>query len=408
MTGLIGIVVLLGIAFLFSESRKSIKALEVGRLLLLQTAIALFALFTPIGVGVLSAVSRGVQKMLSYAQDGISFMFGPIADPANGMVLAFQVLPVIIFIGALMSLLFYFRIMDIIIKYLGGALRFLTGTSRLESICAAANVFVGMAEAPLTIAPYLKKITRSQLFVMMALGLSSVAGTVLFAYAALGIRSDLLITAAFMSAPGGLLMGRMLVPETEMPFDITKEDAEKVDTRKAGSFVEAATNGALTGLQIMLSVIAVLIAFLAVIALLNGILGGIGGWFGADDLSLEGLFSWIFQPLAFIIGVPWEECREAGIYLGQKVILNEFLAYASFAPKISSFSNQGQIAITMALCGFANFSGLAILLAGLSALVPERKSEISKLGLKTVLAGNLSNFMSASIVSVLLAIAALI
>ena len=407
MTGLIGIIVILAIAYALSEKRSAIKPLMVLRLIALQTAIALFALFTPIGVGVLSAASKAVQGMLGYAQSGISFMFGPLADPANGMVLAFQVLPVIIFIGCLLNILFYLRIMDVIIRYLGGALRFLTGASRLESTCAAANVFLGMAESPLTILPYLNKITRSQLFVMMSLGLASVAGTVLFAYAALGIRSDLLITAAFMSAPGGLLMGRMLVPETDTPFDISKEDAAKAENRRASSIVEAATTGAMTGLQIMLSVIAVLIAFLAVIALINGILSGIGGLFGYDNLSLEGLFSYLFMPVAFIIGVPWSECADAGIYLGQKVVLNEFLAYATFAPNIENFSSQGQVAITLALCGFANFSGLAILLAGLSAIIPERKAEISKLGLKTVLAGNLSNFMTASIVSVLLGITAL-
>lgn len=408
MTGFIGIIVLLAIAWLCSESRKSIKPLDVLRLLGLQTAIAIFALFTPVGAAVLGGMSTGVSLMLDYANAGIGFMFGPIADPQNGMVVAFQVLPVIIFIGCLLSVLFYLRVMDVIIRFLGGAIRKITGTSRLESTCAAANVFVGMAEAPLTILPYLKHISRSQLFVVMALGLSSVAGTVLFAYAALGIRSDLLITAALMSAPGGLLMGRMLVPETGKALDVATADIEKIDTRRAGSLVEAATNGALTGLQIMLSVIAVLIAFLASIALINGVLGGVGGLVGYPDLSLEGAFSYAFRPIAWVIGVPWNESAQAGVYLGQKVVLNEFLAYATFAPDIDSFSNQGQVAITLALCGFANFGGLAILLAGLFSIASERKSEISKLGLKAVLAGNLSNFMTASIVSALLGLTALI
>jgi CNT family concentrative nucleoside transporter len=407
MSGLLGIVALLAVAFLASEKRSAISPLQVLRLLALQIFIAAFALLTPIGIGALSAVNSGVGKLLTYAQDGINFIFGPLGNSENGIILAFQILPIIIFIGSLLSMLFYLRIMDVIIRYLGGGLRFLTGASRLESTCAAANIFVGMAEAPLTILPYLKKITRSQLFVMMALGLASVSGSVLFAYAALGIRSDLLITAAFMSAPGGLLMGRMLVPETETPFDIEDSTVEKIDTRRADSLVEAATNGALTGLQIMLSVIAVLIAFLGVIALVNGILGGVGQLFGAENLTLEGLFSHVFRPVAFLIGVPWEESAAAGNYLGQKVVLNEFLAYANFAPNISDFSDQGQIAITVALCGFANFAGLAILVAGLSSVAPERKSEISKLGLKTVLAGNLSNFMSAAIISVLLSLVAL-
>lgn len=407
MTGIIGIFVLLGVAWLFSDARKSVRYDLAARTLALQIAIAVFALLTPLGDIVLGGMSAGVEAMQAYVKQGTTFMFGDLGDDKGGtnVIFFFQILPIIIFIAALFAILFHLRIMGWIIRGIGGVVRRITGASRLESTCAAANIFVGMAEAPLTILPYLPRITRSQLFVMMSLGLSSVAGTVLVAYSAIGIDPKLLITAALMAAPGGLLMGRILVPETETPFDIDSLEAKDVDKERAGSLIEALTNGAMTGLQIMLAVMALLVAVLSVIALINGIMGGVGGWFGYPDLSLEGLFSVLFRPVAWMIGVPWDESAAAGRFLGEKVILNEFLAYFNFTGVKDDFSVQGQVAITLALCGFANFGGLAILIAGLSAVVPERKTEISKLGLRTVLAGNLSNFMSAAIASVVIAVA---
>lgn len=408
MVGILGIIVLLLIAYACSESRQHVKLSHIARTLALQFAIAIFALLTPVGNFLLAVMSRAVELMIEYVRAGTGFMFGPLADPNEGIVFFVQILPIIIFIGALFSVLFHLRIMNYVIRGIGGVIQKITGASRLEATCAAANIFVGMAEAPLTVLPYLKKISRAQLFVMMSLGLSSVAGTVLVAYSALGIRSDLLITAAFMSAPGGLLMGRILVPETQTPFDVDDADKDFIEANRAGSLIEAATNGALVGLQIMLSVMAVLVAFLSLIALLNGILSGIGGIFGYPDISMQGIFGRVFQPIAWLIGVPWDESAKAGVYLGEKVVLNEFLAYVNFSQEIESFSLQGQIAITLALCGFANFGGLAIMIAGLSAVIPERKTEISKLGLKAVLAGNLSNFTSAAIASLILALAALV
>ena len=407
MVGLIGICVLLGVAFLFSEHKGAVRFDLAARTLALQVLIAVIALLTPVGDIVLGVLSGGVDAMKGFVKEGSTFMFGPLGDDQGGanVIFFFQILPIILFIAALFSVLFHLRVMTWIIRGIGSVMRWVTGASRLESTCAAANIFVGMAEAPLTILPYLPKITRAQLFVMMSLGLSSVAGTVLVAYSAIGINSGLLITAALMAAPGGLLMGRILVPETESPFDIDSDDAKKLDANRAGSLIEALTNGAMIGLQIMLSVMALLIAVLALIALVNGILGGIGGWFGYGDLSLQGIFAQIFRPVAWMIGVPWAESGQAGVYLGEKVVLNEFLAYANFAGDMEDFSPQAQLSITLALCGFANFGGLAILIAGLSAVVPERKTEISKLGLKTVLAGNLSNFMSASIASVVITLA---
>lgn len=405
MVGILGLAVLLAVAWLVSENRRAIRIGDAARTLGLQIAIAALAILTPVGAAILGMMSRGVQQAISYANDGIVFIFGPLADPGNGVVLAFQVLPVIIFIAAIFSILFHIGVMNIVIRFIGGGIKKLTGASRLESTCSAANIFVGMAEAPLTILPYLSKITRAQLFTVMALGLASVSGSVLAAYAALGMRTDLLLTAAFMAAPGGLLMARILVPETEEPLDAGGETEAPV--RQTSSIIDAATRGSMTGLQIMLSVIAVMITFVATIALINGLIGAVGGWFGYPDATIQGLIGYLFAPIAWLIGVPWSEAVQAGPYLSEKVILNEFLAYANFTSVMNDFSEQGQVAMTVAMCGFANFTGLAVLIAGLSTVVPERRGEISKLGVRTVLAGTFSNFASASIVSVMFAIHAL-
>ena len=409
MIGILGIAVMIGVAFAFSEARGAISWVNAARALALQIAVAAFALLTPVGEAALRWLSTGVQQAIAYVSVGTSFVFGPLADANAAFILAFQVLPIIIFIASLMAVLFHIGVMTWVIRIIGGALGAITGASRLESTCAAANIFVGMAESPLTVLPYLPRISRAQLFVMMSLGLSSVAGTVLVAYSALGIRSDLLLTAAFMAPAGGILFGRLLVPETGEPHDFEPgDDAQPVSLSRASSVIEAATDGASLGLTIMLNVIAVLIAFVAVIALANGILGGLGSLVGFEGLSLELLLGYAFAPVAWLIGVPWGEAAQAGAYLGQKVVLNEFLAYVNYAPNADNFSAAGQAAITVALCGFANLSGLAILIAGLGAAIPERKAEISKLGLKAVLAGTLSNFTSAAIVGVLIALAAMV
>lgn len=409
MSGLIGLVAFLGLAWACSEHRGKIRFGDAARTLGLQITIGILAVLTPVGTVVLGGMSRGVQSAINYANEGIAFMFGPLADASGGVILAFQVLPVIIFIAAVLSVLFHLGVMRVIIRYMGGAIGKITGAGKLESTCAAANVFVGMAEAPLTILPYLPKMSRAQLFAVMSLGLASVAGSVLAAYAALGVRTDLLLTAAFMAAPGGLLMGRILVPETETPLDIDTlaPDDDTLNTRSS-NVIDALTKGALMGLQIMLSVIAVMITFVALIALLNGILGGVGGWFGQPDLSMQLIAGYVFAPFAWLIGVPWNEALDSGRFLGEKVIVNEFIAYASFAPVADQFSEQAQIAITVALCGFANLTGLAVLIAAMAAAVPERRGEVSKLGLKAVLAGTLSNFTSAAIISVLFAVSQLV
>ncbi len=408
IANILGVIAILGVAYLFSENRKEIHYKNAGRTLGLQFLIGVLALATPGSATVMGKISEGVTGIIGYANAGTDFVFGPLAHAENGFILAFQVFPIIIFIATVFAILFHLRVMDVIIKFLGGIVRFVTGASRLESTVSAASIFIGMVEAPLAILPYLKRITRSQLFTVMSCGLASIAGTVLIAYTALGVRIDLLLTASFMAAPGGLLMGKLLVPETQTPFDIaTFEEAsshdadDDEDDDKPSNLIEAATTGALTGLEIMLNVIAVIIAFVAVIAMINGIFGVIGGWFGFEGLTLELIFGYLFAPVAWLIGVPWDEAIRAGSFLGQKLVANEFLAYLNFTKDIASFSDQAQIAITIALCGFANFVGVGILMAGLGGAVPSRRKEISSLGIKALLAGSLSNFMSAALVGII-------
>ncbi|PHS39270.1 MAG: NupC/NupG family nucleoside CNT transporter [Robiginitomaculum sp.] len=423
IANILGVLVFVGIAVLLSEQRQAINYKNAGRTLGLQFAIALLALAIPVGTTILNNVTGAITHVIEFANEGMYFIFGELSNwgtmeavlaPASGKqgvgtILAFQVFPIIIFLATLFAIMFHLRIMDLVIKVIGGIVRFITGASRLESTVSAASIFVGMVEAPLAILPYLKKMTRSQLFTVMACGMASIAGTVLVVYMSLGIDGKLLIVASFMAAPGGLLMGKLLIPETEEPFDIAKfnEGNAEDDPNKATNLIEAATTGALTGLTIMLNVIAVIIAFVAVIALIDGIFGGIGGWFGYPDFSLSTVFGFIFAPIAWLIGVPVSEVLAAGPFLGQKLVANEFLAYLNFTKDMANFSLQGQVAITVALCGFANFVGVGILMAGLGAVLPERKKEISMLGMKALLAGSLSNFTSAALVGIALWIAAL-
>ena len=429
IANIIGVIVIFGIAVLLSENRSAINFKSAGRTLALQFTIALLALAIPFGTKALRGVSDAITHVIKYANEGTAFVFGHLSNwgtmegvfspvvgsPGVGTILAFQVFPIIIFLATLFAILFHLRIMDLVIKFIGGIVRFITGASRLESTVSAASIFVGMVEAPLAILPYLKKMTRSQLFTVMSCGLASIAGTVLVVYISLGVRAELLIVASFMAAPGGLLMGKLLIPETETPYDIASfKDAEE-DPNKATNVIEAATTGALTGLEIMLNVLAVIIAFVAVIALINGIFGAVGGLFGYPDFSLGLVFGYIFAPIAWLIGVPADEVLRGGTYLGQKLVANEFFAYLNFTKEledgtrvIEHFSAEAQIAITVALCGFANFVGVGILMAGLGSVVPERKKEISKLGMKALLAGSLSNFMSAALVGIVIWIAAMI
>lgn len=405
-SGIPGIIAILALAILLSENRKAIDPRLILRILALQVVIAGITLKTALGQAVLSVLTSGAQNIISYADAGIIFLFGDLGDPEKMFVLALRVLPVIIFVSSLIAILYHLRIMQAVIRGIGFALNRITGASRLESVSAAANIFVGMVESPMTIRPWLDKLSRSQLFAVMAVGLSSVAGSILVGYASLGIELEYLLPAVFMSAPGGLLMAKLLVPETEEPFDPAADDlaTSTFGETKPANLIEAAADGAAAGLRLAANVGAMLIAFVALVALANGLLGGLGSLVGYPDVTLELLLGYIFAPIAFLIGIPWDEAIRAGALLGQKVVLNEFLAYISFAEIRDTFSPHTQVVITFALCGFANLGSMAILMGGLGGMVPALKSDIARLGFKTVLAGTLANLLSAALASFFLSI----
>ncbi|HDZ48160.1 hypothetical protein LCGC14_0026240 [marine sediment metagenome] len=419
LMSLVGMVTLVAIALIFSYDRKAIRLRTVLGAFAIQAGIGAFVLYVPFGQAVLQAISSGVSQILVYANDGIGFLFGGLADVDNvGFVFAIKVLPVIIFFSSLIAVLYYIGIMQWVIRILGGALQKALGTSRTESLSATANIFVGQTEAPLVVRPFIARMTPSQLFAVMCGGLASVAGSVLAGYAALGIPMEYLVAASFMAAPGGLLFAKLIMPETQ---DVTDSDSvskveEEIEAQedKPANVLDAAASGATSGLMLAANVGAMLLAFIALIALVNGILGGVGGWFGFGALSLEMILGWLFAPLAFLLGVPWEEATLAGSFIGQKLVVNEFVAYINLAPYIEGeqvVAATGQLMtphtmaiLSFALCGFANLSSIAILLGGLGSIAPTRRKEIARFGVKAVLAGTLSNLMSASIAGFFIAL----
>ncbi|KIL47486.1 nucleoside transporter NupC [Jeotgalibacillus campisalis] len=393
--GLAGIIVVLGIAFALSSNRRSINWRPVLVGLALQLTFAFLVLKTSPGKWALEKLTFGVNNIITYANEGIEFVLGGFMYQDDRIVFAINVLCIIIFFSALISVLYHLKIMQVIIKFLGGGLSRLLGTRKAESMSAAANIFVGQTEAPLVVKPYIAKMTNSELFAVMTGGLASVAGSVLIGYSQLGVPLEYLLAASFMAAPAGLVMAKLFVPETDDRPD--PKDLEMEADAEAANVVDAAAKGASTGLQLVLNVGAMLIAFIALIALLNGILGGIGGLFGYENLTIELVLGYVFAPLAFAIGIPWSEAIQAGNFIGQKLVLNEFVAYANFAPMIDQFSEKTVAVITFALCGFANVSSLAILLGGLGNLAPERRPDIARLGVRAVIAGALASLLSASI-----------
>ncbi|WP_142826754.1 NupC/NupG family nucleoside CNT transporter [Planococcus soli] len=393
--GIFGVFVVLGIAFLLSSGKKSIKPRTILGGLAIQITFAFMVLEWDLGRQALLGLSNLVQNVINYAGEGIAFVFGPAADTEGfGFVFAFQVLTIIIFFSSLISVLYYLGIMQIIIKLLGGALSKLLGTSKAESISAAANIFVGQTEAPLVVRPFIAGMTKSELFAVMTGGLASVAGSTLAGYALLGVPLEYLLAASFMAAPAGLIMAKIMMPETE---EVEEKEFVMEKDQTSVNVVDAAARGASDGLQLALNVGAMLLAFIALIALLNGVLGGLGGWFGFDGLTIQSILGVIFAPLAWAIGVPWAEAVQAGSFIGQKLVLNEFVAYTAFAPEIANLSPKTVIVVSFALCGFANLSSLAILLGGLGAMAPSRRPDIARLGIRAVAAGMLASLLSAAI-----------
>ena len=392
---LLGIGILFGLGFLLSSGRHQINWRTVGFALFLQFVMGGVALYFPLGVAVLEGVSNAVSSVLNNAQDGIDFVFGSIGAFEMGFIFAFHVLPVIVFFSSLVSVLYHLGIMGWLIENMGGALQRLLRTSKAESMSATANIFVGQTEAPMIVRPYIANMTRSELFALMVGGMSTVAGSVLAGYVLLGVEIQYLLAASFMAAPGGFLMAKLLIPEREK---IVSEDKEfTLEFESHVNVIDAAASGASSGMSLALNVGAMVLAFVGLIALVNTLLGALGEMVGFADLSLQLLLGYAFQPLAFIVGVPWEETRLAGSLIGQKLVVNEFVAFVSFTDQMALMGDRSQAIVTFALCGFANFSSIGVVLGGVGMMAPNRRKDIAELGLRAVLAGFMANLMSAAI-----------
>ena len=400
--GIAGMAVILGIAVLFSSNRKAINLRIVGAAFALQISIAAFVLYVDAGKRAIESLSGGVQAVIDYSRAGIEMVFGPLANVPDGVVFAINVLPVIIFFSALVSVLYHLKIMQWIVKLVGGGLRWIIGTGTVESLNAAANVFVGQTEAPLVVKPYLSKLTDAQFFAVMVSGVASVAGTVLAAYVLMGAEMKYLLAASFMAAPGGLLMAKIIMPD-DPDSQVPDVDHEmKMEDSKHVNVILAAAVGTSDGLRLAVNIGAMLIAFVGLIALFNGIVGGLFSLAGIEGITLQLILGKIFQPLMFLLSVPWAEAQAAGSLFGEKLILNEFVAFNDMNTVLAGTSERTRAVVTFSLCGFANLSSIAILLGGLGSLVPERKELIAKLGLKAVAAGSLSNLMSAALAGLLI------
>lgn len=415
--GILGIVAILAIAVLLSSNRRAIRLRVVGAAFALQTGIAVLVLYVPAGRSVIEGMARGVSALLGYAQAGTDFIFGPLAKPEmGGHSFAIAALPVIIFFASLVSILYYLRIMPLVIRWIGGAIEKVTGVSKVESLCSAANIFVGQSESPLVIRPYLAGLTPPQLFAVMSVGMAGVAGTILAAYAAMGVDIQYLLAASFMAAPGGLLMAKIIMPDepvkqAELPLDgeapADPEEAairaveKDLDEERPANIIMAAAMGAQIGVKIAVAVGAMVLAFVALVALANGLLGVVGGWFGYPALTFQGVIGTVFAPIMFLIGIPWAETGAAGSLFGTKMVLNEFVAFLNLGTT-EGLSQRSVAIITFALCGFANFSSIAIQMAATGSLAPNQRPMIAKLGIKALIAGSLANLMSAALAGLLL------
>ncbi|NNE59066.1 MAG: NupC/NupG family nucleoside CNT transporter [Hellea sp.] len=403
--GLFGVAAILGIAFLLSNNKKGIRLRAVLPAFALQVGIAVFVLFTPWGKSVLETMSIGFQSLLDYSNEGINFLFGSLVPDVANKEFSFLVLvlPVIVFFGALMEVLYHLGIMQLIVKILGRALQFITKTRPVESLNAVANVFVGQTEAPLSLKPYLPSISKFELFTLMVSGLASIAGSVLLGYIAMGINPEYLIAACFMSAPAALLMAKIIMPDPAP----TEEDAKAVYAMgeakedRHRNVIMAAAIGTQQGLKLAVNVGAMVLVFVALIALVNGLLGWVGGLVGYEDISLQMILGYIFAPLMALLNVPWNETVQAGAIFGEKIVTNEFIAYISLSEIQDTLSPTTVVVLIFALCGFANLSSIGILLGGLGTLIPDRMPDIAEMGVKAVIAASLANLLNAAIAGIL-------
>jgi CNT family concentrative nucleoside transporter len=417
LMGLAGIAVILGIAFALSSNRRAIRLRVVGAAFALQAGIAVLVIYTPWGRSGIQAMAHGVENLLGYANAGTEFLFGPAANNPLAHTFAIAALPVIVFFAALVAILYYYGIMQRVVRWVGGAIGFVTGISRVEALGSAANIFVGQSESPLVVRPYLAALPPAQIFTLMTVGMAGVAGTILAAYASmLGAQAlPYLLAAAFMSAPGGILMAKMIMPDEPRTDELPLEEGaapaeERVDIAETfeegeqpANVIMAAAQGAQTGVKLAVAVGAMVLAFVAIVALLNGILGGIGHWFHIEGLTFQRVIGYVFQPVMFLIGVPWNEAGTAGGLFGTKLVLNEFVAFGEMGGMAPGTLSPRSVAIvTFSLCGFANFSSIAIQMAVTGGLAPNQRPTIARLGIKALIAGSLANLMSAALAGLLL------
>ena len=410
LTGLLGILAILLFAYLFSTNRKAIRVKTVAIGLALQFVFAVLVLRVGWGERVIAFAGDAVTQLLAYSFVGSEFVFGPLGSKVSkyGFFFAFQVLPIIIFIAAFFASLYHYGVMQFIIRQLAKIMMRFMGASGVESMDVAASIFMGQTEAPLTISPYLATVTMSELMVIMTAGMAHISGAVMGAYIAYGIEARHLLAAVIMTAPGTILIAKMLVPETETPLTAGTTKLEDIEFEsKESNVLDAAAKGTTDGLRLALNVAAMLISFLALIALIDGVLGGVHNFLAAHGMpyfpaKLESIFGVIFAPVAWLIGVPWRDCLAVGDLLGTRMVLNELVAFTKLGGEKLALDPRSFTIATFALCGFANFSSIGIQIGGLSALAPNRRHDLAKLGFRAMLAGTMANLMSASIVGILL------
>ncbi|MFD7523025.1 NupC/NupG family nucleoside CNT transporter [Paenibacillus chitinolyticus] len=397
--GLVGLAVILGIAYLMSDHKKKINYRTVIVGLGIQLVFGYIVLKWDTGKQILEVVSTGFTNLFHYGYEGLSFVFGSLADKtqATGNIFAIRVAMLAVFITPLIGILYRFGIMQFFMRVVGGGLGKLLKTSRAESLAAAGNIFLGLQEIPIMIKPYMKFLTRSEMFAIMVGGLASVAGGIMVAYAALGIPIAYLLSASLMSAPAGLIIAKIMIPETDTPVEAGSRELEEEDSDTKDNLINIISKGASAGMRMAVQIIAMLIAFVSMVALLNGLLGWIGSWFGYGDLSLQMILGWLFAPLAFVIGVPWSEATITGSFLGQKFVMNEMIAFGSFAKEMEHLSPKTIAIVSFALCGFANIGSMGILLGSMRSLAPERSQEVGRLAFKAVIAASLANLLSGTI-----------
>ncbi len=409
LTGILGLLTMMSLAYTFSTNRRVIRLKTIAWGLGLQVTFAFFVLKFDYGRRLFQAAGNVVNMLLSFSYIGSEFVFGEVGKKSSslGFIFAFQVLPTIIFIAAFFAVLYYLGIMQVIIKGAAWVMQRVMGASGAESLNVAASIFMGQTEAPLTIRPFLPEVTRSELMTIMTSGMAHVSGGIMGAYIAFGVDAKHLLTAVIMTAPGTLLMAKMLVPETEQPVTAGRVKMPEEAMYKDENFLGAIARGTTDGLQLAINVAAMLIAFLALIAFSNGILGGLHNWLAPHGLawfpsSLQQIFGWVFAPVAWVIGVPWHDCASIGNLLGTRMVLNELVAFSFLGPMKATLDPRSFTIATFALCGFANFSSIGIQIGGIGALAPNKRNELARLGIRAMLAGTMANLMSASIVGILL------